>query len=35
MMAMTSVGDGFFPVDLQVDAAGAPIAVRITVTGEE
>ncbi|MFD1323208.1 hypothetical protein ACFQ4H_19140 [Micromonospora sonneratiae] len=35
MMAMTSVGDGFFPVDLDVNAAGAPVAVRITVAGDE
>ncbi|MEV4641039.1 hypothetical protein AB0J80_27225 [Actinoplanes sp. NPDC049548] len=35
MMAMTSVGDGFFPVHLDVDAAGVPVAVRITVTGDD
>jgi hypothetical protein len=34
MFAMTSVGDGFFPVHLERDAAGAPVAIRITFTGE-
>jgi len=29
LMAMTSVGDGFFPVYLDVDAAGIPVALRI------
>ncbi|MEU4560067.1 hypothetical protein AB0F72_16925 [Actinoplanes sp. NPDC023936] len=32
MMAMTSVGDGVFPVHLDLDAAGLPAAVRITVS---
>lgn len=32
LFAMTSIGDGFFPVDLDVDADGAPVAVRIAVT---
>ncbi|SCL25370.1 hypothetical protein GA0074694_4201 [Micromonospora inyonensis] len=31
MMAMTSVGDGAFPVHLDLDASGVPTAVRITV----
>lgn len=34
MMAMTSVGDGFFPVDLDVNAAGIPVAIRITVPSD-
>ncbi len=33
MVAMTSVGDGYFPVHLDVDAAGAPVAVHIAVDG--
>ncbi|MEV4481865.1 hypothetical protein [Micromonospora coxensis] len=35
MMAMTSVGDGFFPVDLDIDAAGYPVAVRISVSSDD
>ncbi|SCL21210.1 hypothetical protein GA0074692_1117 [Micromonospora pallida] len=31
MMAMTSIGDGVFPVHLDLDASGVPTAVRITV----
>jgi hypothetical protein len=31
MMAMTSIGDGVFPVHVDVDASGDPVAVRITV----
>jgi hypothetical protein len=31
MMAMTSVGDGFFPVHPELGESGAPVAVRITV----
>lgn len=31
MMAMTSVGDGAFPVHLDLDAAGLPAAIRIAV----
>ncbi|WP_239134323.1 hypothetical protein [Rugosimonospora africana] len=31
MMALTSVGDGFFPVHLDLDASGVPTAVRITI----
>ncbi|MEU4244352.1 hypothetical protein [Actinoplanes sp. NPDC026619] len=35
MMAMTSVGDGFFPVHLDLDAAGAPVAATITIDDGE
>jgi hypothetical protein len=35
MMAMTSVGDGFFPVHLDVDADGVPVALRIDLAGED
>ncbi|WP_285549736.1 hypothetical protein [Actinoplanes regularis] len=35
LMAMTSVGDGFFPVHLDVDAAGDPVALRIDIAGED
>ena len=35
MMATTSVGDGFFPVDLDVNAAGIPVAVRISMTSDD
>ena len=35
MYAMTSVGDGFFPVTLELDADGVPVAVQITVTDDE
>jgi hypothetical protein len=35
MMAMTSIGDGFFPVRLDLNAAGMPVAVRITVTSDD
>ncbi|GAB3170720.1 hypothetical protein GCM10027059_37640 [Myceligenerans halotolerans] len=31
MMAMTSIGDGAFPVHLDLDAAGAPTAITIVV----
>ena len=34
LMAMTSVGDGFFPVHLDVDAAGIPVALRIGIARE-
>ncbi|WP_433796154.1 hypothetical protein [Actinoplanes sp. CA-252034] len=34
LMAMTSVGDGFFPVHLDVDADGLPVALRIDIAGE-
>ncbi|MEV4279837.1 hypothetical protein [Actinoplanes xinjiangensis] len=33
LMAMTSVGDGFFLVHLDVDAEGLPVALRIDITG--
>jgi hypothetical protein len=33
LMAMTSVGDGFFPVHLDVDADGVPVALRIDING--
>jgi len=35
LMAMTSVGDGYFPVHLDVDAAGIPIALRIDIASED
>jgi hypothetical protein len=35
MMAMTSVGDGFFPVHQEVDRDGVLVAVRITISGSE
>jgi hypothetical protein len=35
LMAMTSVGDGFFPVHLDVDAAGDPAGLRIDIAGED
>jgi hypothetical protein len=34
MFAMTSVGDGFFPVQVEFDSSGAPGGIRITVTGD-
>jgi hypothetical protein len=34
MFAMTSVGDGFFPVHVELDQAGAPVAIQITVAPE-
>jgi hypothetical protein len=34
MLAMTSVGDGAFPVHLDLDAAGKPAAIRIAVSDE-
>ncbi|WP_433384602.1 hypothetical protein ACQPZX_24085 [Actinoplanes sp. CA-142083] len=34
LMAMTSVGDGFFLVHLDVDADGIPVALRIDLAGE-
>ena len=34
LMAMTSIGDGVFPVHLEVDADGTPVALRIAVDGE-
>ncbi len=35
MFAMTSMGDGFFPVHVEVDAEGAVVAIEVTVTGDE
>jgi hypothetical protein len=35
MFAMTSVGDGFFPVHVELDAAGAPAAIQVTIHGSE
>jgi hypothetical protein len=35
MFAMTSVGDGFFPVHVELDAAGAPAAIHITIHENE
>lgn len=34
LMAMTSVGDGFFPVHLDVDVDGLPVALRIDIARE-
>ena len=34
LMALTSVGDGFFPVHLDVDADGLPAALRIDISRE-
>ena len=33
--AMTSVGDGFFPVHVERDATGALAAVQVTIRGDE
>jgi hypothetical protein len=35
MFAMPSVGDGFFPVHVELDAAGTPAAIEITIRGGE
>jgi hypothetical protein len=35
LMAMTSVGDGFFPVHLDVATDGLPVALRLRVDGED
>ncbi|WP_412541776.1 hypothetical protein R8Z50_04280 [Longispora sp. K20-0274] len=35
LFAMTSVGDGFFPVHVEVDALGAPVAVRVTIQDDD
>jgi predicted enzyme related to lactoylglutathione lyase len=35
LMAMTSVGDGFFPVHLDVDTDGVPVALRLRIDGED
>lgn len=34
MMAMTSVGDGHFPVLLHLDAVGRPVAAEIVISGD-
>ncbi len=34
MFAMTSVGDGFFPVNVELDAAGSPVAIQISIADE-
>lgn len=31
IIAMTSIGDGFFPVHLDLDESGTPTAIRITI----
>ncbi|MGV9408724.1 hypothetical protein ACWDOP_02320 [Nocardia sp. NPDC003693] len=31
MFAMTSIGDGFFPAHLELDEAGSPVGVRISI----
>jgi hypothetical protein len=33
LFAMTSVGDGFFPVRVDHNASGAPVAIHITIRG--
>jgi hypothetical protein len=33
LFAMTTVGDGFFPVDVELDRAGNPAAIQITIQG--
>lgn len=35
IFAMTSVGDGFFPVHVELDATGAVAAIQVTVQGNE
>jgi hypothetical protein len=35
MFAMTSVGDGFFPVHVEYSASGAPIAIQMTIQSDE
>jgi hypothetical protein len=35
MFAMTSVGDGFFPVHAELDAGGAPVAIQVTIGSNE
>jgi hypothetical protein len=34
MFAMTSVGDGFFPVQLDLDATGAVTAIQVTISDD-
>jgi hypothetical protein len=35
MFAMTSVGDGFFPVHVEQDASGAPTAIQLTIQADD
>jgi hypothetical protein len=35
LFAMTSVGDGYFPVHVEVDDRGAPVAIRVTIQSDE
>jgi hypothetical protein len=35
MLAMTSVGDGFFPVHVELDASDTPAAIEVTIRGAE
>jgi hypothetical protein len=35
LFAMTSVGDGYFPVHVEVDGSGAPVAIRVTTRSDE
>jgi hypothetical protein len=35
LFAMTSVGDGYFPVHVDVDGGGVPVAIRVTIRSEE
>jgi hypothetical protein len=35
IFAMTSVGDGFFPVQVELDTAGAPTAIQVTIRADE
>jgi hypothetical protein len=35
MFAMTSVGDGFFPVQVELDTAGAPTTIQVPIQADE
>jgi hypothetical protein len=35
LFAMTSVGDGFFPVHMEHDAAGAPVAIHVSIMEDD
>ncbi|WP_170213253.1 hypothetical protein [Catellatospora citrea] len=35
MFTMTSVGDGSFPVHVERDSTGAPLAIDIGIQGDE
>jgi hypothetical protein len=35
MMVMTSIGDGFFPVRLDLDASGILIAIHVAIDGDD